>query len=419
MKNTTELKKSITWTDGTALTIGAVLGSGILVLPAIAATMAGPASIASWFLMGLFSLPMVMTISRMSSRYPNAGGMAAYAEQAFGQTWGRITGLLMLSALPLGMPLTALVGAHYGGTLFIWDSLHIHVAAGLLLLLAVVLNYRGIELSGRTQVFVVSSILFILSFTVLSALPQIQLSAFTPFLPAGLSSVGETMTLLFFAFMGWEMIGHLAEEFKNPRRDIALSLAIAFILINSIYLATAIVTVGTGAYKGNSPATAMITIVAIHWGPIAGDLIALLGLIVCYCPLHTFIAGFSRLVYAQARAGNLPKAFGELHPRFKTPYKALQWFIPLFWLVLLLSYLFAWDLKPLIAIPSTTFLVVYMIGMASAAKTLDHKAEKLSAFLSAALSGVVFLFSGWYSLFPITVIAILLFIYRKNLKAKT
>jgi amino acid efflux transporter len=414
LNNKTELKKSIAWTDGTAFTIGAVLGSGILVLPAIAAEMAGPASIISWILMGIFSLPMVMTISRMSSRYPNAGGIAAYAEQAFGQTWGRITGLLMLSAMPVGMPLTALVGAHYGGALFAWNSLQIHIAAGVLLLLAVGLNYRGVEFSGRTQVFVVSSILFILTFTVLSAIPQIQMPAFSPFLPFGWNSVGKAMTLLFFAFMGWEMIGHMAEEFKNPHRDIALSLGIAFILINIIYLSTAVVMVGTEAYKGDTPATAMISIVAIHWGPMAGDLIALLGLIVCYCPLHTFIAGFSRLVYAQARAGNLPEAFGVLHPRFQTPYKALQWFIPLFWLILLLSYLLSWDLKPLISIPSTTFLVVYMIGMAAAAKVLTTKTAKFSALLSVILTGVVFLFSGWFSLFPIVVITTLFLIYRKR-----
>jgi amino acid efflux transporter len=273
-----------------------------------------------------------------------------------------------------------------------------------LLLLAVILNYRGVEFSGRTQVFVVSSILFILTFTVLSAMPQIQLPAFSPFVPFGWHSVGEAMTLLFFAFMGWEMIGHMAEEFKNPQRDIALSLGIAFILINIIYLATAIVMVGTEAYNGVSPAAAMISIVAIHWGPIAGDLIALLGLIVCYCPLHTFIAGFSRLIYAQARAGNLPEAFGVLHPRYRTPYKALQWFIPLFWSILLLSYLFSWDLKPLISIPSTTFLAVYIIGMAAAAKVLASKIAKFSALLSVILSSIVFLFSGWYSLFPIIVI---------------
>ena len=58
----TELKKSITWVQGTALTIGAVLGAGILVLPAIAAQLAGPASLVSWIAMGLLSIPMVVAI---------------------------------------------------------------------------------------------------------------------------------------------------------------------------------------------------------------------------------------------------------------------------------------------------------------------------------------------------------------------
>ena len=78
MKQTIEnnpigLKKSITWVRGSAVTVGGVLGAGILALPAIAAEMAGPASLVSWVLMGLFSLPMVIVIGMMSSRFPNSG----------------------------------------------------------------------------------------------------------------------------------------------------------------------------------------------------------------------------------------------------------------------------------------------------------------------------------------------------------
>ena len=118
MKQQIELKKSITWIKGSALTIGAVLGAGILVLPAITAEMAGPASILSWILMGLFSLPMVIAIGMMSSKFPDSGGMAAYTRQAFGPFWGRLTGFLILSAMPLGMPITALIGANYLGSVF-------------------------------------------------------------------------------------------------------------------------------------------------------------------------------------------------------------------------------------------------------------------------------------------------------------
>jgi amino acid efflux transporter len=409
MSQLTQLRKNITWVQGAALTIGAVLGSGILVLPAITANMAGPASLVSWLLMGLFSLPMVIAIGSMSSRFPDSGGMAAYVRQAFGSNASQLTGILILSAMPFGMPVTALIGAHYLGSIFAWSSAGIHFAAALLLFTAIVLNYRGIELSGRTQVFVVSTILFILASAVWSAAPQIQVSAFTPFLPHGLVPVGEAMTLLFFAFMGWEMIGHLAEEFRNPLHDLPLSLGIAALLVNTLYLAVVFVTLGTEVYKSGNPITAMVTLVEYRWGDAAGRLVALLGFIVCYCPVHTFIAGFSRLVYAQARDGHFPELFGRLHPRFHTPHIALLSFLPLYLTILLLSHLFNWDLKPLISIPSATFLVVYMAGMASAARILSTKLGKASALLSALLSFSVFLFAGWFVLYPLAVILLVAF----------
>lgn len=403
MQQQVELRKSITWIQGTALTIGAVLGAGILVLPAMAANIAGPASLISWLLMGLFSLPLIIAIGSMSSRFPDSGGMATYVRQGFGNRASHITGILMLTAMLFGMPVTALVGAHYLGSIFAWTSSSIHLAAAALLITAITLNYRGIDLSGHTQVFVVSSILFILTFAVWSAVPQIHVSAFMPFLPQGWFPVGEVMTLLFFAFMGWEMIGHLAEEFKNPARDIPLSLGAAALLTNLLYFAVAFVTIGTGVYRAGNPITAMITLVAYRWGDMAGTFVALLGFIVCYCPVHTFIAGFSRLVYSQARDGYFPKYWGQLHPRFQTPHIALLAFAPIYFAILLLSYKLSWDLKPLISLPCANFLVVYILGMVAAARTLPNRLGRVSAWISALLSSSVFLFAGWFALFPIGV----------------
>ena len=403
MEQQIELKKTITWIQGTALTVGAVLGSGILVLPALAATMAGPASLISWLLMSLFSVPMVIAIGSMSSRFPDSGGMATYVRQGFGQPASRITGLLMLTAMPFGMPVTALIGAHYLGSIFAWSAAGIHLAAAALLLTAIALNYRGIELSGRTQVFVVASIVFILAIAVWSAIPQIQVSAFIDFLPHGWLPVGKAMMLLFFAFIGWEMIGHLAEEFKNPRQDLPVSLGVALLLVTVLYLSIAFVTVGTGVYRSGNPVTAMVSLIAFRWGELAGMLVALLGFIVCYCPAHAYIAGFSRLVYSQARDGNFPSCFSRLHPEFQTPHIALAFFAPLYLCILLLSYLFSWDLTPLLSIPSANFLAVYTVGMIAAARVLPNKLGRASAWISAILSFGVFLFSGWFALFPLTV----------------
>jgi len=100
MQRQVELRKSITWIQGAALTIGAVLGAGILVLPAMTANIAGPASLISWLLMGLFSLPLVIAIGSMSSRFPDSGGMATYVRQGFGNHASHIVGILMLTAMP-------------------------------------------------------------------------------------------------------------------------------------------------------------------------------------------------------------------------------------------------------------------------------------------------------------------------------
>ncbi|HWR38925.1 MAG TPA: amino acid permease [Patescibacteria group bacterium] len=414
MNQQTELKKTITWLQGAALTTGAVLGAGILVLPAIAADMAGPASLISWLLMGIFSLPMVIAIGFMSSRFPDSGGMASYVRQAWGHRASQVTGILMLTAMPFGMPVTALVGAHYLGSIFGWSPLGIHFAAAGLLLTAIALNYRGIELSGRTQIFIVSSILLILALTVWSAIPQVHASAFEVFLPHGWIPVGEAMTLLFFAFIGWEMIGHLAEEFKNPRTDIPLSLGVAVLLVNVLYFFVAFVTVGTEVYRSGDPLTAVVTLVTFRWGDIAGTLVAFLGFIVCYCPVHTYIAGFSRLVYAQARDGNFPKTLGQLHPDFQTPHIALVFFAPVYLFILFLSYQFSWDLKPLFSLPCANFLAVYTLGMVSAVRIIPNKLGKASAGISAVLSCGVFLFLGWFALFPIGVTLAVVYYQRRK-----
>lgn len=412
MSTEVSLKKSISWVQGSAMTIGGVLGAGILVLPAITASMAGPASIISWFLTGLLSLPMIIVIGMMSSKFPDSGGFAAYVRTAYGNTASQITGLLMLTAMPFGMPVTALIGANYLGSVFGWSQGAVHAAAALLILTAITLNYRGIEFSSKTQVGVVLTILFILTFAVLSALPNITPSAFTSFLPHGWLPVGEAMSLIFFAFMGWEMIGNLAEEFKNPRKDLPISLAVSVIVINVLYLVVAFVTVGTNVYQSASPLTAMITLTAYYWGDNAKILVALLGFVACYCPLHTFIAGFSRLVYAQSRSGSFPVYFSRLHPRYQTPHRALLSFAPIYLVILLLSYTLSWELKPLINIPSANFLAVYILGMSAAARILTGKLAKGLAILSTLLSLTIFMFSGWFILFPIGVALIIL--YRQH-----
>ena len=409
------LSREITWLQGTAMTIGAVIGAGILVLPALAAEEAGPASLVSWALMGLFALPMLAAIAQMSSRFPNSGGVAAYAQQAFGPGMGRLAGFLIFTAVPIGVPPVALIGASYFNSLFGWGPDAAYITAAAMALLAAALNYRGVELSGRTQLCVVGAIVAVLLFVTFSSLGAVRAENFAPFAPHGAGAAAHAMSLLFFAFLGWEMIGHLAEEFKNPRRDIPRSLGAAFVIVCAVYLALAFVIVGSGVYRDGAN-TAMISLIRLRWGDAAASAVALLGFVICYCPLHTYTAGFSRLLYSQAREGFFPKRLGALHPVYKTPHAALIFFTALNLALLFASWALSWNLKPLMGIPSATFLLVYAIGMFAAARVLPTKTGKACGLLSGALSLAVFACSGRYMLVPLSVALYFVLRYRGEFK---
>lgn len=413
--NSEKLKKEITWLHGMAMTIGAVIGAGILALPAVAAEAAGPVSLISWLLMGVITLPMLVAISLMSSRFPDSGGISAYARQAFGPGMGRLTGFLTFCAMPIGMPATALIGANCLCGVFGWGQGAAHVAAGALIVAAMALNYRGVEISGKAQLAIVGVILAILLFVVFSSLGEVRAENFTPFAPKGWGAAANILSLIFFAYSGWEMTGHLAEEFRNPKRDLPLALGAAFVVVNVIYIAIAFVIVGSGVYRG-APNSAMTALIRLRWGRGASVATGLLGFVICYCPVHTYTAGFSRLFYAQAREGFFPAFFGELHPVYRTPCRAIQFFIPLNIALLFVCWYFELDLKPLMGMPSAVFLLVYAIGMFSAARVLDTKAGKICGILSGALSLAVFFCAGRFALFPAAVSLYFVLRYRREFR---
>ena len=108
-----ELQRSITWIQGTALTIGAVLGCGILILPSVTADTAGPASLFVWVFMSFLSFLLVGTLARLVKIAPSAGGITVYVQLAFQKKAGAILGWIMLGSVPIGVPIIALTGAHY------------------------------------------------------------------------------------------------------------------------------------------------------------------------------------------------------------------------------------------------------------------------------------------------------------------
>ena len=94
-----------------ALYIGAVLGSGILIIPGIAAEISGPASLIAWGLMIILVMPMALTMGLLSAKYPNSGGVSYFVTKAFNSHWGSLVGWYFLMSVVIGAPVLALTGA--------------------------------------------------------------------------------------------------------------------------------------------------------------------------------------------------------------------------------------------------------------------------------------------------------------------
>jgi amino acid efflux transporter len=105
------LKRTITPAQGVALYVGAVVGTGVLILPGIAASMAGPASIIAWAFVSLLGMPLALTFAALAGRYPDAGGVATFAGRAFGPNWGAAVGWFYFFASANALAVMPLIGA--------------------------------------------------------------------------------------------------------------------------------------------------------------------------------------------------------------------------------------------------------------------------------------------------------------------
>ncbi|KUO96360.1 APC family permease [Ferroacidibacillus organovorans] len=398
-----QLKRSLTWVQGTAIAIGAVLGSGILILPAVTAEQAGPASLISWLLMSLLAFPLAMTLGSLGAKYPHAGGIVEYARLAFGDTVGRMTAWLFLGTIPVGVPIVALVGANYVVGTFSLPAVCIPITAALMLLLSLVLHWRGVEMAAWAQVLILVLIVVLILGAIIAAGPHIKEEQFHPLAPHGWLPVGSSAVEIFWCFVGWEMVGHLAEEFHDPSKDLRRIFLLAPMFVGVLYVALSVVTIGTHAYGGAYTVTPLSQLVGIGMGRVGSTVSGIVALWITFVAIHGNVAGFSRMVYSQARAGVFPAVLVRLHERHKTPIGALSALGLDFAVVLAIYAVFHVDLGAFMAWPSAMFLALYIIAMASALKLMKGAGwgKQALAWIPFVVCVILYPFSGWAVVYPI------------------
>lgn len=407
--NTAGLEKTLSLPQIVALYIGAVIGSGVLLIPGLAAEKAGPASIIAWLVMSVLVIPMAITMGLLSARHPSSGGVSHFVRLAYGDRFGNMTGWFFLLSVPIGAPILSVTGSKYVAVLLQWGDAQVYATAALILISVLVMNIVGLHVAGKVQTIVVSLILAILLLAIATSLPHYETANFTPFAPNGWLSVVQAAGLMFWCFIGWEAVTHLSEEFVDPQKNAIKGVLWSAGIVALLYFGVAFMTVSTHSYGNGLSAASLSVMVQLSLGPVGGWIVAATALFICIATANAYISAASRIAYSLSQQGIAPKWFGVLHPKYRTPVGGLSFLALCFTLVLTVLALGWIDLARLIELPNATFFATYIGGCFAGIRLLkESKIGKLASWVSLVVTLGLYPFLGWSALYPLVIMAVLL-----------
>lgn len=354
--------------QGTAMTVGAVLGTGVLSLPALAAQVAGPASLLAWAALVALSVPLAFTFGVLGTRYPDGGGVATFAGRAFGPTASAVVGWCFYFAVPLGAPPAAgFAGAYVADLLGGGRATQLATAAALIALV-VVMNWFGIRVSGTAQLAIAGGLAVLLGVATVVSLPHARLANLEPFAPHGWAAVGAAASLLVWAFAGWEAVASLSGEYAHPRRDIPRVTIVSLVVIGVLYLGVAFAVV---AALGPNPGPAPLSdLLELGFGPLARPVTTAVAVLLSVGAMNAYFAGASRLGAALGRDGGLPAWFGRRTAG--EPRRALAVSAGLALLTLGATAAFGLPVEFGVTFVTGSFTLVYVVATAAAVRLLPR-----------------------------------------------
>lgn len=340
-----ELSRDLSLFDITMIGVGAMIGAGIFVLTGIAAGAAGPALVLSFALNGIITLFTAMTYAELGSAIPEAGGGYLWVKEGLPGPNAFLAGWMSWFAHAVAGSLYALgFGAHLG---LVFEEFHLsffglegellHKVLGVAIILAFLyINFRGASETGVAGNIVTVLKVVILALFIASGIWAITqnpsyLNKFSDFAPKGLPGIFSAMGLTFIAFEGYEIIVQAGEEVKDPRRNIPRAVFLSLAIVIPIYMLVAFVSMGAVNPETNIPtyqwlaqhAEIGVVEAARQFMPLGTILLLIGGILSTMSALNATTYSSTRVSFAMGRDRNLPDAFSEIHPRTRTPYKAL------------------------------------------------------------------------------------------------
>lgn len=325
-----QLKKQLGFLDVFAIASGAMISSGLFVLPAIAYTNAGPAVILSYLLATILIVPSALSQAELATAMPRAGGAYFYVERSLGPILGLFGGLANWFSVALksafavvGMAVLIEVVLHeaFGVRMAPW---HLKVIGVACCLGFVAINILSVKHTSRFQILLVGILLLLLAFFIIFGAGQTQAVRYKGFIEKGWFAIFATTGLVFVSFGGLTHVASITEEVKNPGKNLPLGMLMAWAVVALLYVAVVAVTVGLVDGPELTSSLMPISLAASKFLGSTG--FAILGVAAIAAFVTTANGGIlaaSRYPMAMSRDQLLPPLLARVSERFTTPHTSI------------------------------------------------------------------------------------------------
>lgn len=335
-----KFSRTLTAFDLIAMGVGAVIGTGIFILPGtVAATNAGPGVSLSFLIAAIICVFAGMCYAEFASSIPVAGSAYSYGSIIYGESVGWLMGwalileyMLSVAAVAAGWssyfssfikPFGLSIPKAFSGPFDPKNGVYFDLVAVLIIVLISALLAQGMKNSIKiNNVAVIIKVAIILIF-IFVGLNFIKPANYHPFLPYKMSGVLKGATTVFFAFLGFDVVSSSAAEVKNPQRNMPLGIIGTLAVAVVLYMGVSIVLTGMVNYTElnvANPVSFALQYVHQDW---VAELLALGAMVGMATMMLTMIYSSSRLIYAMARDGLLPHTFSKLDSKHNTPERSL------------------------------------------------------------------------------------------------
>ncbi|GAA3418296.1 amino acid permease [Streptosporangium vulgare] len=352
------LRKDLSALDLTVFGIGVVIGTGIFVLTGrVAREMAGPAVALSFVVAGVVCALAALCYAEFASTVPAAGSAYTFAFATLGEFPAWIIGWDLMLEMMLGAAVVAVGWSGYltsllaslGITLpgaIAGEGAAFNLPAALIVLVLTAVLVIGIKLSSRFNLVIVTIKLAVVLLVVVAGLFFVRAANYSPFVPPskptpaveglsapliqvlfgitpvafGVLGIFSAAAIVFFAYIGFDVVATAAEETRNPQRDLPIGILASLGICTVLYVAVSLVVVGMQHYGRLSEAAPLADAFKAVGQTWAASLISVGALAGLTTVVMILMMGMSRVMFAMCRDNLLPRGLAKVHPKYRTPY---------------------------------------------------------------------------------------------------